>query len=61
MFLLERPSMAVNDPRVSSGTNVRRFQMWNTWDIQQSESREHIIRWVARTLLATRRAESSRI
>lgn len=51
MFRLERPSMAVNDPRVSAGAppNVftRRFQMWNTWNIQSNESRRHIIEWVA--------------
>ncbi len=51
MFRLERPSMAVNDPRVSGGTppnvTIRRFQMWNTWNIQANESRQHIIDWVA--------------
>ncbi len=47
MFRLERPSMAVNDPRVSSGSFIRRFQMENSWDITAGESREHIIGWVA--------------
>lgn len=49
MFRLDRPNMAVNDPRVSGGTPpvVRRFRMWNTWDIQASEGRAHIIDWVA--------------
>lgn len=50
MFRLECPSMAVNDPRVSGGTppnvTIRRFQMWNTWNIQANESRRHIIDWV---------------
>jgi hypothetical protein len=39
--------MAVNDPRVSSGSFIRRFQMENSWDITAGESREHIIGWVA--------------
>jgi hypothetical protein len=39
--------MAVNDPRVKSGSQTRRFQMWNTWDIAASETRDHIIGWVA--------------
>lgn len=47
MYRLERPSMALNDPRVSVGTAVRRFQMENTWDIQANETRQHIIEWVA--------------
>ena len=42
MFKLGRPNMAVNDPRTK-----RRFQMENTWDIAEAESREHIIGWVA--------------
>ncbi len=47
MYQLERPSMAVNDPRVRNNGSVRRYQMWNTWDIQQNESRHHIISWVS--------------
>lgn len=51
MYRLERPSMALNDPRVSLGTppNVRRrrFEMQTTWDIQANETRQHIISWVA--------------
>lgn len=47
MFTLERPNMAVNDPRVGAGNHVRRFQMWNTWDITAAETRQHIIDWVA--------------
>lgn len=48
MIRLERPNMAVNDPRVSDGRgNFRRFQMWNTWDIQADEKRAKIITWVA--------------
>lgn len=46
MFKLERPSMAVNDPRVSAGKHLRRFRLWNTWDISEHESRAHIIEWV---------------
>lgn len=52
MYRLDRPSMAVNDPRVSGGTapnvTIRRFQMENTWDITTGELRPHIIGWVAR-------------
>jgi len=40
--------MAVNDPRVIDPEgNIRQFQMGNTWNIGQSESRQHIINWVA--------------
>jgi hypothetical protein len=54
MFRLERPNMAVNDPRVGGtappgggAAPRRRFQMWNTWDISATELRAHIIEWVA--------------
>lgn len=48
MFRLERPSMAVNDPRrCTNDGNKLRFQMWNTWDIQPGETRGHIVEWVA--------------
>lgn len=47
MYRLERPNMAVNDPRVASGSSVRRYQMWNTWDITATEGRQHIVDWVA--------------
>jgi len=39
--------MALNDPRVKGSGSVRRYQMWNTWNIQHNESRQHIINWVA--------------
>jgi hypothetical protein len=40
--------MAVNDPRViDEHGNIRRFQLGNTWNIGQNESRQHIINWVA--------------
>jgi hypothetical protein len=52
MFRLERPNMAVNDPRVSaqSGgvTYRRRFQMWNTWDIREDHPRREIIEGIRR-------------
>jgi hypothetical protein len=54
MFTLERPNMAVNDPRVSAGTDVRRFRMWNTWDIRATETRIHIVQWVARVARSAR-------
>jgi hypothetical protein len=33
--------MALNDPR-----NHKRFQLWNTWDIQQTETAQHMAEWV---------------
>lgn len=42
MYRLERPSMALNDPR-----NHKRFQLWNTWDVRQNETRRHMAEWVA--------------
>jgi len=48
MFRLERPNMAVNDKRVCAPDGrFRRFQMENTWDVPASETRAHIIEWVA--------------
>jgi len=49
MIRLERPNMAVNDPRVRTGptaSQVRRYQMEKTWDIATTESRQHIINGV---------------
>jgi hypothetical protein len=34
--------MAINDPRC---TTV--YQMWNTWNIQATETREHILAWTS--------------
>lgn len=47
MYRLERPNMAVNDPRVGARGQTRRFRMWNTWNISSTETRDHIIEWVA--------------
>lgn len=44
MFTIEQPSMALND-RV--GVPHSRINMWNTWDVPQNDTREHIISWVA--------------
>lgn len=41
MYRLDRPSMALNDPR-----NHKRFQMGNTWDITQTETRTHMASWI---------------
>lgn len=38
--------MAVNDPRAGTGGYIRRFQMWNTWDIATTESAEHTVDWI---------------
>ncbi|WP_128562752.1 hypothetical protein [Methylobacterium crusticola] len=40
MIKLERPSMAINDPRCDT-----KYQAWNTWYIQATETREHILEW----------------
>src|SRR5262249_42312409 len=40
MLRLERPNMAINDPRCNT-----RYQMWNTWNIQATEPREHLLGW----------------
>lgn len=42
MISLEQPSMALNDGRARI-----RVQMWNTWNIQRGEPRDHIISWTA--------------
>ena len=43
MITLESPQMGLNDPRAPA-----KVQMWNTWNISQTETRDHIIDWVAR-------------
>jgi hypothetical protein len=48
MFLLERPSMAVNDRKATDKRKrSRRFQLLHTWDIEPTESRTNIISTVA--------------
>jgi hypothetical protein len=54
MIKLERPNMAVNDPRTRTKgyilgifDDVRRFEMENTWDIAETETCQHILDWVA--------------
>jgi len=42
MITLESPHMGLNDPRAPA--TVR---MWNTWSIRKTETRNHIINWVA--------------
>jgi hypothetical protein len=42
MITLEQPSMALNDVR-----DYAPGQMWNSWYIQPTDTREHIIEWVA--------------
>lgn len=55
MYRLPRPNMAINDPRVSDGNHMRRFRMWNTWDISTTESAEHIVEWTAEVARSARR------
>ena len=43
MFTLEQPSMALNDKRISWS----KIQMWNTWDVEVTDTRDHVIDWVA--------------
>src|SRR5437879_3348678 len=50
MFALRRPSMALNDLRVTSGppsNSVRRYQMWVNHDVQQNDTRTSLIQLVA--------------
>lgn len=42
MIALESPHMGLNDERAPA-----RVAMWNTWDVNQTETREHIVAWVA--------------
>lgn len=42
MIEIEQPAMAVNDVR-----DLTPAQMWNTWYVQASDTREHILAWVA--------------
>lgn len=43
MFTLEQPSMALN------GTDITwsKIKMWNTWEVDRTQTREHIVEWVA--------------
>ena len=48
MYRLERPNMALNDPRVCDADGHRqRYIMQNTWDIFPNETRKHMVEWVA--------------
>src|SRR5438309_988850 len=42
MITLELPHMGLNDSRAPASA-----RMWNTWKISQTETREHILDWVA--------------
>lgn len=42
MVDISAPHMGLNDERAPATV-----QMWNTWNIKQTENREHIIGWVA--------------
>jgi hypothetical protein len=42
MFTFEQPNMAINDPRCTT-----RYQMWNTWNIQATETRGYIVGWTS--------------
>jgi hypothetical protein len=43
MYVLEQPSMALND---TVGVKHSQIVMWNTWSVPKDDSREHIIGWV---------------
>ena len=43
MIILEQPSMALNDERHGHLT----VRMWNTWNVRQTDTSDHIIDWVA--------------
>ncbi len=42
MITIESPNMALNDSRIS-----RTYQMDNTWPVQTTDTKDHIINWVA--------------
>ncbi|QQS40464.1 MAG: hypothetical protein IPM63_13990 [Acidobacteriota bacterium] len=43
MFTLEQPSMALNSVEISWS----KILMWNTWEVDRAQTREHIVEWVA--------------
>jgi len=43
MFTLEQPSMALNSTEISWS----KILMWNTWEVDRAQTREHIVEWVA--------------
>ena len=43
MFTLEQPSMALNSTEISHS----KIKMWNTWEVDRAQTREHIVEWVA--------------
>ncbi len=43
MFTLEQPSMALNSTEISWS----KILMWNTWEVDRNQTREHIVEWVA--------------
>jgi hypothetical protein len=43
MFTLEQPSMALNSTEISWS----KISMWNTWEVDRAQTREHIVEWVA--------------
>jgi hypothetical protein len=43
MITLEAPHMGLNDPRHA----FLKVQMWNTWNVTQTETVDHMLNWVA--------------
>jgi len=43
MFTLEQPSMALNSTEISWS----KIKMWNTWEVDRSQTKQHIVEWVA--------------
>src|SRR5260221_13977761 len=43
MITLEQPSMALNSPQISWS----KILMWNTWEVAENSTREHIVEWVS--------------
>lgn len=43
MFTLQQPSMALNSADISWS----KIMMWNTWEVDKKQTREHIVEWVS--------------
>lgn len=48
MIDVEQPAIALN-----SHDAPGRVRMWNTWDVEQDTTREHIVEWVAQVARTT--------
>ncbi len=58
MYRLARPNMAINDPRVSLDSYVRRYRMQYTWDVSHNQTASHMIERIA---LAAQRSQGRKL